>query len=294
MMKGFDNPAALAGSAAGLVAALMLMWATRGLPLGSVLMWFTPLPILLAGLGFGTTPAWVAAGVGAVVLAVSVNIAATLIFLGIFAVPAALLVSLFLRPDGQSLSLPLASLGLYPAVALLCLAAWYAPSGGLEPVMREAVEQGSARMGLMLSDGMVQAVVRVKAAAVGFWMALTLSANAGIAQRILARRGLALRPNPATAFARMPGWYLVLVLAAALAAAVLGGAVALSLLLLLLLPFFLMGVAGAHGRLRRQNVWWLAAFYVVMVLFLQIMAPAMVGLGLYEQWARRASPPPQT
>jgi hypothetical protein len=37
-----------------------------------------------------------------------------------------------------------------------------------------------------------------------------------------------------------------------------------------------------------------ALVFVVMLIFLQIMAPAMVGMGLYEQWARRAVPPPQT
>ncbi|RVT95388.1 hypothetical protein EOD42_17555 [Rhodovarius crocodyli] len=293
MTKGFDNPAALAGSAAGLVAALLLMWATRGLPLGSVAMWFAPLPILAAGLGFGILPAWLAVAVGAAVVAVSVNTAAMAIFLGIFAVPAALLVSLALRPGGQDLSLPLALLGLYPAALLLALAGWFASSGGIEPLMRAVVEQGSRRMGQDLPETVIQAVTRVMAAAVGFWMALTLSVNAGIAQRFLAKRGLAILPAPSPAQARMPGWYLVLVLAAAAATVVLGGAVALSLLILLLLPFFMMGVAAVHRKLAGRGVW-LAAFYVAMVLFLQFLAPLMVGLGLYEQWARRASPPPQT
>jgi len=67
-------------------------------------------------------------------------------------------------------------------------------------------------------------------------------------------------------------------------------------LVLLTLPFFLMGIGGVHKRVRGSGgrVWLLAGFYTLMLIFLQIMAPAMVGMGLYEQWARRAVPPPQT
>jgi hypothetical protein len=38
-MQGFNNPAVLAASAAGLTSALLMLWAMRGLPLGSALLW---------------------------------------------------------------------------------------------------------------------------------------------------------------------------------------------------------------------------------------------------------------
>ncbi|MDB5377277.1 MAG: hypothetical protein JWR00_1723, partial [Rubritepida sp.] len=74
-----------------------------------------------------------------------------------------------------------------------------------------------------------------------------------------------------------------------------GGAVALSSLLILLVPVFLLGVVGVHRRLRGRagRVAFLAGFYVLMLLFLQIMAPLMVGVGLLDQY-RRPSMPPQT
>jgi hypothetical protein len=143
---------------------------------------------------------------------------------------------------------------------------------------------------------MIDAVVRVKAAAVGFWLAVMAIGNAALAQGFLRRRGLSLAATPDLADARMPGWYLALVLLAGAAFVVVGDAVTLSILLLLTLPFFLMGIGGVHKRVRGSGgrVWLLAGFYTLMLIFLQIMAPAMVGMGLYEQWARRAVPPPQT
>jgi hypothetical protein len=65
-------------------------------------------------------------------------------------------------------------------------------------------------------------------------------------------------------------------------------------MLLLLVPFFVMGVVAvhalSHGRKSRSAL--LAGFYVLMLLFLQLMAPLMVGLGLFEQYRRRPSLPP--
>jgi hypothetical protein len=214
----------------------------------------------------------------------------------LFAVPVWLLVALFLRPGGANVSGPVAALGLYPVALLLVLSLYFASEGGLEAVLRGAVEHATRRMGLILPEGMIDAVVRVKAAAVGFWLAVMAIGNAALAQGFLRRRGLSLAATPDLADARMPGWYLALVLLAGAAFVVVGDAVTLSTLLLLTLPFFLMGIGGVHKRVRGfgGRVWLLAGFYTLMLIFLQIMAPAMVGMGLYEQWARRAVPPPQT
>ena len=46
------------------------------------------------------------------------------------------------------------------------------------------------------------------------------------------------------------------------------------------------------GEQSRDDLAFLAGFYVLMLLFLQVMAPLMVGLGLFEQYRRRATPPP--
>jgi hypothetical protein len=292
-MQGFNNPGVLAASAAGLVSALLMLWAVRGLPLGGALLWIAPAPLFAVGLAFGPATAAVAAAVAAAVVGFSSSMLGLLFYALLFAVPAWLVVTLFLR---RGISAPVAMLGLYPVLVLLGLALYFASEGGFEVVLRGAVEHATRRMGLMLPEGMIDAVVRVKAAAVGFWLAVIIIGNAALAQGLLRRRGLNLAATPDLADARMPGWYLGLVLLAGAAFAVLGDAVTLSILLMLLLPFFLMGVASVHkrARLARGRVWVLAGFYTLMLIFLQIMAPAMVGMGLYEQWTRRALPPPQT
>ena len=51
---------------------------------------------------------------------------------------------------------------------VLLLTRWFFGDGGFEAVLRGAVEHATRRMGLALPAGMIDAVVRVKAAAVGF------------------------------------------------------------------------------------------------------------------------------
>ena len=299
-MRGFNNPAGLAAAAAGLISALLALWAMRGLPLGGLLLWFAPAPIFMAGLAFGPVIAWLAAATGAMVVAFSAHPFALAFYLALFAVPAALLVTLYLRPAGPDVSLPVMLVGLYPVALVALLAFVLDGQGGLEAALRDAVNQGARRMGVPLDSAMLDAVVRVKAAAVGFWTALLLIGNAALAQWFLRKRELSLTGWPDLAEARMPIWYLAALGLAGAAFALDGGTVTLSMLLLLTVPFFLMGVAAVHRRTRDRGarVWLLASFYALMLVFLQFMAPAMVGLGLYEQWARRPAgtpmPPPQT
>ena len=298
-MQGFSNPAVLAASAAGLISAMLMLWAMRGLPLGGALMWLAPGPLFGAGLAFGPVWAGVALLVGAAVVALGSSLVGTLFWLALFAWPAWLLVTLYLQRG--SVSRPLAALGLYPVGLLLVASLYFADAGGLEAVMRAAIAHALEGMAVAVPDGVLEAVVRVQAAAIGLCVALTALGNAALAQSLLRRRGLNLAPTPDLGEARMPGWYLGLVLLAGAAFAVGGDAVTLSLLLLILLPFFLMGVAGMHRRLRARpgRLWFLAGFYTLLLILLHIMAPAMVGMGLYEQWARRPGlgpmpPPPQT
>lgn len=297
-MQGFSNPAVLAASAAGLISALLMLWAMRGLPLGGALLWLAPAPLFGAGLAFGPGSAALALAVGAAVVGLGSSLIGMVFWLALFAVPAWMLMALYLRSG--SVSSPVVALALYPVALLLLASAWLADAGGFEAVLRAAITQALGRMGMSLPDGMIDAVVRVKAAAIGFWIAVTAIGNAALAQGFLRRRGLNLAPTPDLATVRMPGWYLVLVLLAGAAFAFGGDAVTLSLLLMVLLPFFLMGVGSIHRRVRHRQgrVWFLAGFYMLMVIFLQVMAPAMVGMGLYEQWARRPGlgpmPPAQT
>jgi hypothetical protein len=289
----FSQPATLAAFAAGLASAVLALWAMRGLPLGTLLLWLVPLPLFAAGFAFGAVASVAAGVVGTGLLLLLSNGFGMALYAAVFALPAALLVSASqagIAPGGRlELSLPLALLGIWPVVLLMGLAL---AVDDLEGAMREAVSMGVRRMGIGMPDGMMEQVVRVKAAAAGFWLALVMLGNGTGGYTIVARQGLARHMAPDWTEVALPRWYAALPLAAGLAWAVLGGAVALSALLILLVPVFLLGVAGVHRRLRGRSgrVAFLAGFYVLMFLFLQIMAPLLVGVGLLDQWRRRLPP----
>ena len=290
----FGQPGILAAGAAGLCSAVLALWAMRGLPLGGLMLWAAPLPLFAAGFAFGARTAIFAIGIAALAVLFGSSFLGLAVFLAVFGVPVALILGTSVHGSGQAgrmdLSLPLALLGLWPVVLLGLLAA---SISDLEGEMREAVEIGVRRMGVALPDGMVAQIAQVKAAAAGFWMALLMLGNGAAAQNIVTRQGLALHATPPLDELRLPNWYLPLPLVALAVWALVGGAVALSAMLILLVPVFLLGVVGVHRLLRGRpgRIAFLIGFYLLMLLFLQIMAPLMVGVGLYDQIRRRAAPP---
>jgi hypothetical protein len=295
-----SDPRLLAAGAAGFAAAAGTLWAIRGLPLGTALFWLSPFPLFAAGLGFGPGVAAAAAALVAALLWALSGFAAALAFLALFGAPAALLLAAGLRGAGGTFrpALPLALLGLWP-VAVLLLAAFSLSGGeGLQAAMRAMLETTLGRAGFAVPEPVLSQVVRVKAAAIGFLSVVALLCNGFAARRALQRWGVAaVPPLPDPAAMRLPGWYPPLPALAAgifLAAPPEADAAPLSALLLLLVPLLVMGVAGVHARARGRpgRVPMLALFYVLVALFLQVMGPALVGLGLYDQFRRRAPAPP--
>lgn len=289
----FSHPGLLAAGAAGCVAAFCALWAFRGLPLGTALFWLAPLPLFLAGLGFGTGAALGAALLATLLVGLFGSGVGVLLFAALFALPAPLLVATALRGGAPTLGLstPLVLLGLWPAMVLVLAALWMAGDGGLEAAMRRAVEGVLLRLGVAANEMLVDMVVRVNAAAFGLLGATALALNGTIAQRWLVRRGLARAAVPDLGQLRLPNWYPALPAVALLALLVTpagGNAVAFSLLLILLLPPFFLGIAGVHLRAsgRSGRVPMLGVFYVLLVVFLQFMAPAMVALGLFDHFRR--------
>lgn len=281
---------ALAAGAAGLCSALLALWAMRGMPLGGLLLWIAPLPLFLAAFAFGARTALFAVGIASLAVLLGSTTLGLAVFLAVFGVPAALISGTALQSGRMELSLPLAVLGIWPVVVLWVLAALVSD---LEGEMRAAVEMGVRRMGVALPDGMADQIAQVKAAAAGFWMTLLMLGNGMAAQRFVTQRGLALHATPPLDDLRLPNWYLPLPLVALALWAAVGGAVALSTLLILLIPVFILGVVGVHRLLRGRpgRMAFLIGFYLLMLLFLQIMAPLMVGVGLYDQIRRRMMPP---
>jgi hypothetical protein len=301
-----NDPRILAGAAGGLVSALTALWAFHGLPLGAILFWLAPLPLCLAGLGFGLPSFLIAVAVAGVALLVdSISMLPVLIYLGAFGVPAMLLLVTALRGlahgGGQlALGLPLALLGLWPAAVLLLTALSLAsPESGLEQSLREAVSAGLAHMGVEEPEGLVTQVIRLQAAAMALWLAVVLVGNAGLAQWLLRRQGLALAPATRWSTARLPRWYPALPSLAALAWLLADPAhalVPLSLCLVLVVPMVLQGLAVLHTRLRpaKARAPLLVLIYVLLLVFSLPGAIILVALGLVDQFGRRNPPPANT
>jgi len=292
-----SNPGLLAAGAAGCVAAFCVLWAFRGLPLGVALFWLAPLPLFLAGLGFGLGSAVGAAAVAALLVGIFAHWTGLLVFLALFAVPVPALVGLAFGGIGPAaggalrLQAPLVFLGLWPTALLALVALSLVGEGGLEATLRRMVEGVLQRLGMPAEETMIGMVVRLNAAAFGLLDGAAMVLNGLAAQRLLARRGLARAQLPELRRLRLPRWYPLLpVLAgvAFLAAPEGADAVPFSATLLLLLPPFFLGIAGVHLRARGRSgrVPMLGLFYVLLVVFLQVMAPAMVALGLFDHFRR--------
>jgi hypothetical protein len=284
-----DDPRLLAAGAAGLASAVLALSAFHALPFGTVAFWLTPLPLFLAGMGFGTLAAFGALAVAALALWLAASAAGLWLFLVGFGIPALLLVA----AAGQAgLGRPLALLGILPAAGIAAAAWWLSDApGGLEGMLHAMAKSALRRFDLAASAGMVADIVRVKAAALGFWLAVAMLANAWAAGRLLARAGIA--APPAWSGARLPGWYVVLPALAFgwwLAADSESDAVELSLLLVLLVPLMLHGLAALHsamrGRGERRLV--LGAVYLSLVLLFLPASFAVAGYGAFDLLTRRS------
>lgn len=285
-----SDPRWLAAGAGGLLAACCTLWAFRGLPLGTLGFWLAPLPLFLAGMGFGTMAAFGALVVATLALWLSASTAGLWLFVLGFGVPPLLLVAA--AQGSRGLGLPLALLGILPAVGIAGAAWWLADApGGLEGTLRNLTRTALRRFDIAASSGLVADIVRVKAAAVGFWLALAWLGNAWLAGRGLARAGIA--PPVPWASARLPGWYAALpALACGLWLAADSGAdaVELSVLLVLLVPLMLHGLLALHGatRGRGQRLLVLGAVYLSLVLAFLPASLAVAGYGAFDLITRRS------
>ena len=96
------------GAGSGLVAAALFASAATATALAGVLFYLAPLPLCLAGLGWGSTAALLAALTGTIVVALSFGPAMAAVFAASIAAPIALLTYLALlsrpapAPEGQS------------------------------------------------------------------------------------------------------------------------------------------------------------------------------------------------
>lgn len=284
------DPRWLAAGAGGFLAAVAALWAIHALPLAGVMLWLALMPILAAGFLAGPVAAIGAAGLGGALLWLAGGTWPLLYFVAVIGLPGAVLPLLAMRPQGFALGAPLVFFGLYPLLLLGWGATEFADRpGGLMGMLANAARQVLTEFAV--PEAMTARVAGLIPALLALWLTVIWTANAAIAQSLLARKGLALLPSPRWQAVRLPFWYALLPAAGAGIWLVnRGDPLLLPALLILLLPFFFQGLAGVHRRVARLQGrrMVLAGFYVLMVIFLQLMAPAVVALGLYDQWARRA------
>ncbi len=311
----------LIGAGAGLVSAALFGSAATATALAGVLFYLAPLPLCLAGLGWGGKAALVAALAGTVVIAASLGPATAAIFALSIGAPTALLSHLVLlsrpapTPQGQAMN----AVEWYPAgrivgwaalmagalAAILVLILGYDQDSYRE-MIRQMLEHSSLkeldRDGTLFTEETITSlsamIARALPAAFAIvWLTITLF-NLWMAGLIVDASGRALRPWPDLHALELPN-ALVLIFAAALLASFipgLPGLVATGLAGALLFAYVLQGLAVIHVYSRGVplRALLLAAVYLG-ILLLGWVAIAVAILGLGEPLFRlreRGQPPP--
>lgn len=314
----------LIGAGSGLIAAALFASAATATALAGVLFYLAPLPVCLAGLGWGGRAALLSALTGTVVIAAALGVATAAVFAISIAAPSALLTHLALlsrpavTPQGQQV----AALEWYPPGRIV---GWAALLAGLlagllvlflgydQETYRESIREILSHSALkeLDPDGTLftedtianLSTVLARALPAAFavvWLTITLF-NLWMAGLIVNASGHALRPWPDLDALELPNAFL-LVFAGALAASFLPGLpglLATGLAGALLFAYVLQGLAVIH--VYSQGVparGLLLATVYLGILLLGWVAVIVAILGLAEpllrlrQRANRGAPPP--
>jgi Predicted membrane protein (DUF2232) len=310
------------GAGSGLVSAALFASAATATALAGVLFYLAPLPLCLAGLGWGGMAALVSAVTGTIVIAASLGPATAAIFAVSIAAPMALLTHLALlsrplaTPQGQVTQ----TVEWYPAGRLV---GWAAIMAGLlaailvlivgydqdsyKEMIRQMLEHSALkeldRDGTLFTEetiaSMSAMIARALPAAFAIvWLTITLF-NLWMAGLIVDASGRALRPWPDLHALELPN-ALVPIFAAALLASFmpgLPGLVATGFAGALLFAFVLQGLAVIHVYSRGVpfRALLLAAVYLgILLLGWVAIAVAIVGLGEPVFRLRERGQPPTT
>jgi Predicted membrane protein (DUF2232) len=312
------------GAGSGLVAAALFASAATATALAGVLFYLAPLPLCLAGLGWGTTAGLTSALAGTLVIALGLGPAASGLFALSIAVPIALLTHLALlsRPVPAAEGGPRTDLEWYPPgrlvgwaaivagllAALLVLVLGY-DQASYEKSIREVLSHSALKDldtdGTLFTEenlakiaGLIAWVLPAAFAIV--WLTITLF-NLWIAGRILDVSGHALRPWPDLHALELPNAF-VLLFAGALAASFLpgvAGLLATGLAGALLFAYALQGLAVIHvysqgmplRGLLLATVYLAILFLGWVVIVVAIIGLAEPSLGLRRRAAQSGQPP---
>ena len=299
------------GIAAGLVGALLFSVVATGSPLGIVLLYLAPLPLLIVGIGWHHLVALLALAVGALATTAFLRPAAGLAFAMGPALPAWWLsyLVLLLRPVRRGEAepvewLPIGHLLFWSGAcgAIVALVSSIAIGGGdyaeFRGTLSRLVEsflrlQMGLRRDAPLPDvagwsgaEFVGALVAVAPAVLALGMTLVLAANVWSASRVVAISGRLARPWPDIPSIRLPVAALTLLGAGALLAILPGfaGVAGAAILGAGTLAFALQGLALLHdvSRGRHGRGLLLASAYVLALLFAQAVVPLLALIGIAD------------
>jgi hypothetical protein len=311
----------LIGIGSGLASALLFYSATRGSPLlSSFLLLLTPLPALIAGLGWGWLSALLGGIAASLVMLALVNLPFSLGYFLALGAPAALTAYLAYlnRPDNAGLG----AVEWYPPGRLLAVLAFY---GGALPIlfmpliggsyeqlrepMSEYFRRFSARTASDLNmaplseaqvESLTEFVVAVLPAALSaYWLAI-FTLNLYLAGRVARASGRLGRDWPDLALLAYPKSFPIITVAAFAASFAPGapGVVGTSLSGALIIAYLLAGLALMHFVARGRAPWLLWLVYGALLLLGPYAALALTIAGLVEPVInlkrRLGSPPPST
>jgi magnesium-transporting ATPase (P-type) len=310
------------GAGSGLVSAALFASAATATALAGVLFYLAPLPLCLAGLGWGSAAAFVAALVGTLVVALSLGPATAAIFALSIAAPMALLAHLALlsRPLATPQGPVTQAIEWYPAGRIVGWAALIA--GGLAAILvlivgydqaayKETIRQmldHSAlkeldRDGTLFTEetltSMAAMVARALPAAFAIvWLTITLF-NLWMAGMIVDASARALRPWPDFHALELPNALVPIFAASLLASFVpgLSGLVATGFAGALLFAFVLQGLAVIHVYSRGApfRALLLGAVYLgILLLGWVAIVVAIIGIGEPVFRLRERGQPPST
>jgi hypothetical protein len=314
----------LVALAAGSASALMFASIISGALFSLVLFYLAPLPLMVAGLGWGP----LAATIGGISAAIGLGAIFGLPYCAAFALTVALPawwlghLALLGRPvatapsAGNGAAPPAPVLEWYPVGRILLWTAGFAALTTMAALFTlggdAATIAGALRRGLLRITGaraatgdteqIVDALVTIAPAAAAIVAMMTLTLNLWLAAKITATSGRLHRPWPDMKSAVLPAMTLV-ALSLALALCFTGGLFAMLGQIAsaaLMMAYALIGFAVLHTLTlaMKSRALWLSGAYAVVLVF-GWPAVAMVGLGLADavfglrqRYLQRRSPPP--
>ncbi|TCS60131.1 DUF2232 domain-containing protein [Varunaivibrio sulfuroxidans] len=287
---------------AGVVSAMITLASLSGGTFNALfLAFFGPLPLMLAGLGYGIGALSIAAVVGLGLITVIGGPYAAGVYVLFHALPAGITVKLALSRVKCNGAVRWIKAG--EILAWLCVIGVVALLGfGLYGHWVQDTFSNAVKVYL---DFRFQEIAPNQDAAArarfvshlaaffpgllgGGWIVL-VSVNAAAAQALLARGGKSIRPSPAYRDLILPGWFSWPLILAAVGALIGSGEIEYAgrqIVLLLSVAFFFLGLAVIHSLMRRvafRGVL-LALLYVVLV-FSGWFSMVVTGIGMIEQWA---------